>query len=217
MELLPQALVVGVVTPPPGVPGGADVTPDKLNRIWSEIATTHGYRQYALAPDGSGAEFAGASPAEGITIQPPLIQLRDKITFTAAQSADQLETALKVIVRHLGIGQLFNLAVRHVYHAPVADNDARGFVMHRVLGKEEDDLGALQIGENFWGGAKYVSSAPDRQYTLVLEPLQSDERYVYVDLDAQFPGPTTPDAVTDRAKDAEQYLTGAVASYLDSV
>lgn len=212
---MPQALVVAVVTPPPGVPGGVQVDADRLNRIWSELASLHGYRQYALAPDQSGAEFTGASQAEGLVIRPPLIQLRDKISFTAGQSAEKLQDGLKVVMRHLGVNQIFNLGIRHIYHATTPENDGRGFVMHRVLGKVEDEIAGLSVGERLWLGLKLVTGAADRQYTLVVEPLQADERLLYVDLDAQFPGQASPDAVKERAHDAEQYLTTSVRGYLD--
>lgn len=217
MELIPKIFVAGLFTPPPGVPGTQPITADKLNRIWAEVGPAHGYRQFQVLADDAGAIFVGTQAEAGVTIQPPLLQVRDPISMTAAQSAERAETIFKVIARHLGVAQFFNLGIRHVYHASVPDNDATGFVMHRVLAKEEGDLGPLQAGETLWGGVKYVTVAPDRQFTLIIEPLQADTRYLYIDLDAQFPGAVTLDNVSDRAKDAEQYVTQAVNAYLDQV
>jgi hypothetical protein len=215
MELIPKWLIVGVFTPPPGVPGTEPITPEKLNRIWSEVGPAHGYRQFQTLPDNAGAVFVGATQEAGVTIQPPLLQVRDPITMTAEQSADRAEQILKVIARHLGTTQFFNLGMRHVYHAPIADNDATGFVMRNVLQKSEEDLGDLQVGGDFWGGVKYVASNPEVQYTLVIEPLIADNRLMLLDLDAQFPGPAALDAITKRAHDAQAYITQAVSSYLE--
>lgn len=217
VELIPKMLIVGVFTPPPGVPGTQPITADKLNRIWAEVQPAHGYRQFQTLPDNAGAVFTGAQAEAGVTIQPPLLQVRDPISMTAAQSAERAESILKVIARHLGIAQFFNLGVRHVYHAAVPDNDAKGFVLHRVLAKGEDELGPLQIGGTLWGGVKYVAATPETQFTLVIEPLQADNSFVFIDLDAAFAGPATLDTVAARSKDAEQYLSQAANAYLDQV
>lgn len=215
VDLIPKWLVVGVFTPPPGVPGSEPITPEKLNRIWSEVAPAYGYRQFQTLPDNAGAVFTGAQAEAGVTIQPPLLQVRDPITMTASQSADRAQSILKVIARHFGTTQFFNLGMRHVYHAPIADNDAIGFVMRNVLQKNVDELGELQVGGSLWAGVKYVAANPEVQYTLVIEPLTADNRFMLLDLDAQFPGPATLDALTSRGRDAEQYLKQAVGGYLD--
>lgn len=215
MELQPQQFVVGVVTPPVGVPGGPDVNPTKLNLIWSEVSPHYGYRQYQLAPDGTGAVFLGSAETQQVAIQPPVIQIRDPIELTSGQSAEKAEAILKIIARHLGIAQFFNLGIRLIYHAPAPDNDATGYLMRNVLQRSEDDLAELRAGDAIWGGVKIGTGNQERQYSLVIEPLHRDARFIYVDLDAQFPGPATLDAVTTRAKDVEQYLTHAVNSFLD--
>jgi hypothetical protein len=201
--------------PPPGVPGVAPVTHEKLNRIWSEVQPAHGYRQLQVAPDGTGAQFLGSDSDSGVTIQPPLLQVRDSITMTGMQSAERAESVLKVIARHLGVAQFFNLGIRHVYWAAVPDNDAHGFVLNRVLRYEAEQIGDLRIGEDLTGGVKFVAHGANTTYTLVIEPLMRDPHYLFLDLDAQFAGPTDLDAVKARAHDAEEYLTHAANSFLD--
>lgn len=215
MQLIPKMLIVGVFTPPPGVPGTPPLTQDKLNRIWSEVQPLYGYRQYQTLPDNAGAQFIGAQADIGVTIQPPLLQVRELIDTTAAQAADRAESILKVISRVLGTSQFFNLGIRHVYHAAVEDNDAIGFVMRRVLKKSEEELETLQVGGSIWAGTKYVAAGPDVQYALVIEPLIADNRYVILDLDANFPGAATLEGITNRARDAERYITSSVNAYLD--
>ncbi|HTX32259.1 MAG TPA: hypothetical protein VMD09_12830 [Solirubrobacteraceae bacterium] len=219
MHLIPKALVVGVFIPPAGVPGAPTVTADKINRIWSKVAPEHGYRQLQAAPDGSAAQFLGTTPDTGVTIQPPLIQVRDLIGLDPGQSAESAAQVLKTIAQVLGTSQLFNLGVRHVYNVPIDNNDARGFVLERLLGGA-DRFEELDLGGGLWGGTKIVTTDPTGSaYVLTVEPLQVDEmKSLYVDLDATFPGPLPSlDSVTDRAADARSFITENVNRYLDSL
>jgi hypothetical protein len=216
MNLIPRALVVGVFIPPPGVvPGIKPVTSDVVNRIWSEVTVSYPYRHLEIAPDGSAARFLGASADEQVAIQGPLLQVRDVIGLDAKRSAEKAETILKLVARHLGVGQFFNMGIKYVYHASVASNDARAFVLHGILGKTDADLGELQLGGDAIAGVKYILPGPGVQYTLLIEPLLADLRNLFIDLDAQFPGSATLDDITTRAKDAERYLTQVVNAYLD--
>jgi hypothetical protein len=214
VDFIPKALIVGVFAAVQPGPAAA-VTEEKLNRIWGEVAPRQRYRQLQLAGDGSGAQFLGATADDGVTIQLPLIQVRETIKTSAAQAAGEIQTTFRIIAKHLGIAQFFNLGVKHVYHAPIPTNDARDFVLQRLLRKSEDEVGMLDRGEGFWAGLKYGAAAPDgSQFVLTLEPWLADDRYVFLDLDAQFPGAVSIDAIKDRAAEAEEYL-GAVKEYLD--
>lgn len=215
MKLVPKFLVVGIFTPPPGVPGTGPVTPEKLNRIWNEVGPSHGYRQLQLAPDGTGAKFLGNTPQHSVTIQPPLIQVTDVIELTTAQSAERAQTILKSVERNLGISQFFNLGIRHVYHAPMPDNDARTFVLSRLLHSDHSELQELETGGEISGGVKYYVQSSAANYTLQIEPLLADNSQLIIDLDALFPGPATLDTLSMRAQDADDYLTKAVNAYLD--
>jgi hypothetical protein len=218
VQLIPRALVVGGFVPP-APPGQQQVTVERVNRIWSELAPVHGFTQLQMVPDGSGANFVGRTPDDGVMIQPPLIQTRSQIGTTAEQAADDAQAIFAAVLRHLGIGQLFNVGIRLVYNAPMPDNDARSFVLRRVLSADEDRLADLAAGsEALWGGVKYVVPLPDRQYTLTIEPLQLDDmRSLFIDLDAQFPGEAPVDSITRRAADAQGYLAGPVDRYLDGL
>jgi hypothetical protein len=215
MELVPRALVIGLFIPPPGLPGTTPVTKEVLNRIWAEVAPNHDYTQLQVSPDGSQANFVGAAPEDGVTIQPPLLQVRSTVPTTPDRSAADAEAIFKTIARHLGVSQFFNLGIRHVYHVPVPDNDARAFVMGRILKKSDADVAELEMGEgSLWGGVKFVIQY-EAVYTLVIEPLVADMRNLYLDLDAQFDGPAELDNIASKAKDAETYVTQSVNRYLD--
>lgn len=213
-----MALVVGGFVPPTPL-DQQQMSAEKLNRIWSELAPAHGFTQLQMAPDGAMANFLGRTPEDGITIQPPVIQIRSTITGPAQIAAESAESMMAVILRHLGAAQFFNLGIRHIYRAPLPDNDARTFVLQRVLGRMEDDLGELAAGaETIWGGIKYVIQLPDRHYTVTVEPFQRDEmKSLYIDLDAQFQGEAETGLITSRARDAQDYLSGPVNRYLDEL
>jgi hypothetical protein len=210
VKLLPRSLVVGAFSALNPGPEGV-VSVEKLNRAWAELAPTYNYRQLQLAPDGSGAQFVGATAEDGITIQPPLIQVRRPIAMTPDIAADEAQSILRVIQRNLGVSQFFNLGIKHVYHADPGDNDGRGL----VLQKDDADLAELTGAGTLWAGVKYIVASEFSSFTLVIEPLLADPKYLFIDLDAQFPGPANVDTVKDRAKEAQEYLSGAVAEYLE--
>jgi hypothetical protein len=217
MELIPKVLIVGaIMAPPPGVPGGPEVTMERLNRAWSEIAPKYGYRGLQVAPDGSGAQFIGSSADDAVILNPPLLQVRDIIGLGASHSASKAQDVIKTVGRHLGASQFVNLGVRHVYHAPAPERDARAFVMTRLLGKDVDDLGELAGGGSAWVGLKVVTDVDNqRAFTLIIEPLVRDDSLLFIDLDAQFPGQVDLDTIERRAQDAESYLSSAVNGWLD--
>lgn len=217
MDLIPKSVIVGVFSSI-GVPG-SELTRDAVNRIWADVAGTYLFTQLQMAPDGSAATFIGSGQGDGVVIQPPLIQVTDSLSggsITEDRAAEKAREILTVIARHLHINEFFNLGVRHVYNVPVPDHDGRGFVLHRVLGKSEEDLSDLRLSGGIWAGIKYVVSYDDGTYTLLIEPLLADDfQSLYLDLDAQFPGPTTPDAIPARAAEAAGYIKGSVNRYLD--
>lgn len=175
--------------------------------------------QLQMAPDGTSAEFVGRTVDDGVAIQPSLVQVRGLINTTTEQAADDARGIFAATLRHLATEQLFNLGIRLVYNAPMPDNDARSFVLRRVLSAEDDGLTSLAAGsQGLWGGVKYVVPLPDRHYTLAVEPLQMDQmRSLFIDLDAQFPGEATVESITSRAGEAQAYITGPVDRYLDEL
>lgn len=210
MELIPKALVVGLfAATQPGPPDR-----DRVNRVWAELSGRQEYRQLNFT--GDGAQLLGTTADDALLIQPPLIQVRSTARMGLQNAADEAEVALKTVARHLGLAQFFNLGIKHVYHGPAPDRDARTFVLRRLLAKEDDELGALERGDRFWAGLKYGAAAPDGStYILVIEPLLSDNEFLFLDLDAQFPGPADLDRVRDRAREAAEYADGAVRQYLE--
>ena len=216
MELIPQALVAGLNVLPTGPQ--VLVNADRINRIWSELAPRYGFTALQMSPDHQSANFAGGRPEDGLTIQPPIVQVREAIRGTSEDAHARAAAMLAVVIRNLPGSQGFNLGVRHVYHAPMPSNDARSFILNQVLSHGGEDLDELlEAAHHPWGGLKYVIPRTDGAvYTLSIEPLQADEmRSLYIDLDAQFPGPATVDVLAARAADAQHFITGPVDRYLD--
>jgi hypothetical protein len=217
MELIPRALIVGVYAAVPPTTAAPAVTEEKINRIWAEVAPSHGYRQLQISPDGSAAQFFGKTGDDGVSIQLPVIQVRTAIELTPEQAADSAYAILKSIANHLGLTEFLNLGIKHVYHAPVVSRDARSFVQLRLLGKDESSVDRLLRGGDYWMGLKFGLNAPDGSiYVLTIEPWLADNQAVFVDLDAQFLGVATLDAVRERAREANNYAQSAVKGYLDS-
>lgn len=216
MDLIPKALVAGGLVPPAPL-GQQQVSADRINRIWAEVAPDHGFTQLQMAPDGTMASFLGRTPEDGLTIQPPLVQARRTISETPRSAAEAAQSVISVVARHLSATQIFNLGIRHIYVAPLADNDARSFALRRLLRTPEEELEDLATEPSrAWGGVKYVIPLVDRQYTLVIEPFLVEEmRSLYLDLDVQFPGATDVTSIASRAREAQEYLSGAVNRFLD--
>jgi hypothetical protein len=218
VEIIPKAFVAGLFLPPNIGPSGDRVTREQLDQIWAEVGPAWGYRSFALGPDQQSAQILGSSDEDLVLIQPPIVQVRDLIPQTAHLSADKAEQIFKAVANRLGAAECWNLGIRHVYHVPVPDNDARAFVLHRILSKTDQDFSEIRGAADMWAGVKYQMLHQDGQRdTLVIEPFVKDMRFLFIDLDSQFPGPVDLDRVKDRARDAETYLSSAVKRYLQGL
>ena len=65
------------------------------------------------------------------------------VTSTARVAAESAEGMIGVIARHLLAPQIFNVGIRYVFSAPLRENDARGYVLRRLLRTTEEDLQQL--------------------------------------------------------------------------
>jgi hypothetical protein len=210
VELIPKVLVVGLFAATQSGPPDRD----RINRIWNELSSRQDYRQLSFA--GDGAQLMGASADDALVIQPPLVQFRSTARTGFQNAADEAEVAMKTVARHLGYGQFFNLGIKHVYHATAPEKDARAFLLNQLVGGGSSDLSNLERGGGLWAGVKYGVDAPDGSvYTVVIEPLLADNQYIFIDLDAQLPGPADPDVIRERAAEAEDYADRTIRQYLE--
>lgn len=215
MELVPKLFLAGIFMGPPTQEDA--INRQRLNQVWADVAGKYDdYVQLQVSPDGHSAEFAGSMPPEGVSIQPPLVQVRDAIRLTAEQSAEKAADIMRIVGRHLSVGQFFNLGVKHLYHFTPLSNDARSF-MQDVLGKTDNDLSDL--GHGVIPGVKYFVPHPEAEqlFTVVIEPLLSDpeHRTIVVEVDADFNGPIELDAVEQKCREARDFIESGVRRYID--
>ena len=211
MQSVLRALVAAVYVPPNSpVPNPPVATREALNRIWTEVTSTYPYQSLQFSPQGDAVQFIGSSPEEGVTIQPPLVQVQESVLgslLSAETSARKAQAILKTVQEHLGVPFFLNLGIRVISNFTVPSNDGRDFILHRAAVQDEARLGELAGGGYVWMGLKYVVHQADGSFfTAVVEPLQADPRMLYVDLDAQFPGMVALDAIEERTRDSMRYV-----------
>jgi hypothetical protein len=210
VEFIPKAFIAGLFAAT--APGPVDI--DKINRIWMQLSKRMGYRQLVQTGEG-GAQFVTGG-TDAFIIQPPLLQFRSSAALGFANAAEDAQTCLRIAAEQLGATQFANLGIKHVLHATTPENDAAAFVQHQLVGGSHDALDQLSRGGDGWTGVKYFTRAADEStYTLVIEPLVADPKFLFVDLDAQLPGQAELDRITDRADDADRYLMDTVRRYLE--
>jgi hypothetical protein len=215
MELVPKLFVGGIFMGPPTQEDAFNR--QRLNQIWADVAGKYDdYVQLSVSPDGRAAEFAGSFAEEGVSIQPPLIQVRDGIRLTTEQSAEKAADIFRTVSRHLLVAQFFNLGVKHIYHFTPPSNDARTF-MQDVLGKEDDDL--ADLGHGVIPGVKFFVPQPDegQPWVVKIEPLLADpdHKTIVVEVDAQFGGAVDLDMVVQRCREARNFIETGVKRYID--
>jgi hypothetical protein len=220
VEFIPQLMVTGGYVITPEMQTGGRVAEAKLVSIYGEVRDAgFPYQAFQLDLDGSGAVMQAQPPGEVVTIKPPLIQvqsvLREGTVETGGRKAQDIAS---IITRVLGVPQIAQLGIRVIYHAPLPSNDAKDFILNRLLSFGGEHLGDLSMGGDLWGGVKYVVGHPDGQYTVNVEPAVADQmRSLYIEIDAQFPGTYAPSAILDKAAQVKEYVTGRVGSYLDKI
>lgn len=217
MNLIPKQLVVGLFTPF-GLPGTVDqLTSEKINRAWAELASRHGYTQLQLSPDGAAANFLGATTDDGITIQPPVLQFRTSVRTTVEQAGDSAQDALKTLSRHLGARSFQQLGIKVIYWAVAPDNDGAAFVLNRVFARSDDALATLRGAGTLMAGAKFIVQEPKSVHTILVEPLVRDPKYLYLEVDTQFGGAADLDLIGARVKEVDLFLTRTLAGYLQGL
>jgi hypothetical protein len=225
VELIPKAVVAGLfIQAQPLSTGpatllvqtsGSTVTQETINRIWSDVVKDYTYRSLQLNPTGSGGAFLGTGPDDAVIINPPLVQVRDLVDLKGvAGSAEKVESIFKSIAHHISGAVPISLGVKLVYHAPAPGRDAAGFLLAQLL-SEHEGLRQLAGAMEYRGTVKYVFQGEKHTFALTLEPLLADSAFIYVDLDAQYPGPVDLNRVKDQVTEAETFITSQVRSFLE--
>lgn len=220
MDFIPQLMVTGGFVITPEMQTGGRVDESKLVSVYSEIREAgFPYGAFQLDPDGSGAVMQAQPPGEMVTVRPPLVQvqsaLREGTVETGGRKAQDI---MSIVARVLGVSTIQQLGIRVIYTAPLPTNDAKEFILHRLLSFGGEHLDELGAGGELWGGVKYVVSHADGQYTLNLEPSVADGmRSLYIEIDAQFPGAYAPTSILEKAVQVKEYAGSRLGSYLDKI
>ncbi len=221
MELIPRAIVAGLVLPPQisfpipsgTLPGPPIVRQEALNRVWVDVVKVYPYQGLQLQPGGGGAIFTGGLPDQAVIIQPPLVQVRDVIELDIRQLAEKVSFIFKTTAHHLGPTQPQGLGIKLIYHAPAPGRDAVKFLISQMV--QQDDLEALAGGMSYDVGFKLVLESPGVIYTLALEPLRADLTALFIDLDAQFSGATNLEETKERIAMVDSFVRTQVRSFLE--
>jgi len=194
---------------------GPQITRDTINRIWAEVVKTYPYSSLQFEPSGTGAAFLGTGPEDVTLIKPPIVQVRDIVELGVAQSASKITSILKTVAHHVsGPTGPLNLGIKIVYHVPAPAGSAVDFILSEMI-KGGDDVQALAGAMRSEASVTFLLSTPEVQYTLAIEPLRADPTYVYVDLDAQYPGAVDLTAVEGKIKSVDEFMRNQVNNFLD--
>jgi hypothetical protein len=222
VELIPRAIVAGLVLPPPisfpipsgSLPGLPTVSQEALNRVWVDVVKVYPYQGLQLQPGGAGAIFTGGLPDQAVIIQPPLVQVRDVIELDMRQLAEKISFIFKTAAHHLGPAQPQGLGIKLIYNAPAPGRDAIKFLVSQVV-QHDGDLESLAGGMSYDVGFKFVLQSPGVIYTLALEPLRADLSALFIDLDVQFSGVANLEDTKERIATVDSFMKTQVRSFLD--
>lgn len=222
-------MVAGVVTAQPvlagigiqGLVGQAQnpIPRDDINKIWADVLKEYPYQSLQFDQTGRGAVFIGAKGPEDLAvIQPQLVQVRspyDDSVVDAETQATKIAHVIQAVLRYLPAPPTINFGVKLIYHAPAPARDSVSFLRTELL-KGEDDLKALGTGAlDVQGSVKYIIQGPDRRQTILIEPLQVDRAFIYIDVDAQFSGVTVSN-LKDKVLSVEDFVRHQLNDFLDS-
>lgn len=221
MEFIPQIMVTGGFVVTQEMQTGGTVGEDKLVAVYTAIRESgFSYQGFQLDPQGGGAVMQSQPQGELVTIRPPLISVQSVLSGggTIETAGRKAQDIMSIITRVLSVGQIAQLGIRVIYNAPLPSNDAKEFLLNRVLSFGGEHISDLSMGEDLWGGVKYVVTHTDGQFTFNIEPAVADQmRSLYIEMDAQFPGNHAPSAILEKAVQVREYVNGRLGSYLDKI
>ena len=223
MDLITKNLIVGAGLPtsPPGlafqIPGTPEITFDRLNHIFGEIAAMFAYRTFQSGPEGESAQIFGATPHQVVSIQPGLIQVQEPIELSPEKATEKVQRVFSIAAKHLSVTQILGFGIKWIAHMPINSKDARAFVIDQVYKQSDQVLEVLGLGGRQWLGMKYVAQDPlgQKQFTVVIEPFLADETHLYIDVDANFGPGVELGEIKAKADEVLDYIRVPVKQYLE--
>lgn len=216
MEPLIRNFVVGLVPQPTQLPP-APFGREALQRAFFDVTQHHSYQQFAFTPGDTGAEFAN-SPADGVTIQPQLLQVRCEVDLTAERAREKVVDVVTAVSRRLSIESFLQLGIKVIAHVPAPGEapSARAFVGDQLMrGTDHAD----ELGPQFFaGGVKFRSIEGDglHERVLLIEPFVGDDSYIFIDYDVQLRTPATVKGLGDAIDEAVGFVRGPTMRVLEA-
>lgn len=184
MDALFRNLVVGVIPQPSQFPP-APFDRERLQRAYMEVSRVHPYEQFGFLPADQGAQFLNP-PEDRVLVQPGLLQVVTPLESTPERGREKVIAVLRTLGERLTIAQFVQCGVKVVAHVPAPEGGARAFVADRLMSGQQERLEELGPGF-FGGGVKYrrYDASARREAVLLIEPLLSDDNFIWIDYDYQ--------------------------------
>lgn len=225
MDIQIKGFVAAIAIPyvPPGieVPGAPQIDFERLTHVFNELARLHHYLGFQASGDGKSAQITGATPADVVAIQPPILQFQVADVVSPEKSAEQAQSVFQVLTKHLQIGQILQVSMKWLAQAPMSTAvPGKDFVIEKIFGKSPADFATLSlgVGGGTWVGAKFVATdqAGTTTYASTVEPLIADElKSLYLETDATFLAGNLTTTISERALGVLQYLQESLKTYLE--
>jgi hypothetical protein len=185
VEPLFSALIVGLVPQPMQVPA-PPFERDALQKVFFEVSRDFPYSQFGLLPGDQGAQLLNP-PHDRVLLQPALLQVQSPIgsgttEVTAERAREKAVRVLRVAAERLEVQHFLSCGIKVTALVPAPESGARDFVATKLFSQAERiDV----LGPGFFGGGIKVWRFEDGQKVevLLIEPLLSDDQYIYVDYD----------------------------------
>jgi hypothetical protein len=185
LEILYQQIVLGLFPQPTQIPP-QPFDKEALQRAFLDLTGDYTYQQFVFTPNG-GAQVLGATPDDGITIEPGLIQVRTPVAMTKELAATKVTTVLASVCKRMDIQAFVSGGMKVIAHAPIPTGyeHAQQFVGEKLMHSEAHPA---ELGPKYFaGGVKYrsIDNEARREENLLIEPLIRDPVFLFIDYDVQ--------------------------------
>ncbi len=215
MEPLFTHLVVGVVPLPTQNPPFA-FDKEALQSVYLEVSRAVPYTQFAFLPADQGAQLLNP-PEDRVLLQPGLLQVGTPVDSTAERAREKASTVLVKSAEILDLTGFLQMGIKVLANVPAPEDGAREFVGNRLMKGISTHLDVLG-GGFFGGGVKFRKFDGDanEEEILLIEPLVSDDHFIWVNYDRQQVGQTIGlDHLSDSIDEAFNFVRGPAMRILE--
>jgi len=160
---------------------------DALHDIYREITADHPYSDFRLVAGGAAAQLHNG-PRDLVTLDPRLLQVKTDITLTPAMAQAKALRILRLAAARLNQDSFSQCGIQITAQSPTLASfpSARGFITEELM----NAAGQVRaLGPGFFGCLQFRRQTSDSEEQLSIEPLQGDDRFMFLMLDLQREGP----------------------------